>query len=60
LNSWDTAAGILMITEAGGAVTDLRGAWYRPGGPELLVSNGHIHAEMQQMMAEVAEHATKM
>jgi myo-inositol-1(or 4)-monophosphatase len=60
LNSWDTAAGILMITEAGGAVTDLRGAWYRPGGPELLVTNGHIHAEMQQMMAEVAEHATKM
>jgi myo-inositol-1(or 4)-monophosphatase len=60
LNSWDTAAGILMITEAGGAVTDLRGAWYRPGGPELLVTNGHIHAEMQQMMAEVAEHAAKM
>jgi myo-inositol-1(or 4)-monophosphatase len=60
LNSWDTAAGILMITEAGGAVTDLRGGSYRPGGPELLVTNGHIHAEMQQMMAEVAAHATKM
>jgi myo-inositol-1(or 4)-monophosphatase len=60
LNSWDTAAGILMITEAGGTVTDLRGGSYRPGGPDLLVTNGHIHAEMQQMMAEVAAHATKI
>ena len=60
LNSWDTAAGILMITEAGGTATDLHGGSYHPGGPDLLVSNGHIHAEMQQMMAEVAAHATKI
>ncbi len=60
LNSWDTAAGILMISEAGGKVTDLRGGSYRPGGPDLLVTNGHIHAEMQQMMAEVAAQVTKM
>ena len=60
LNSWDTAAGILMIREAGGTVTDLRGGPYRPGGPDLLVTNGHIHAEMQQMMVEVAAQASKM
>ena len=60
LNSWDTAAGILMITEAGGIATDLHGGPYHPGGPDLLVTNGHIHAEMQQMMAEVAAHATKI
>jgi myo-inositol-1(or 4)-monophosphatase len=57
LKSWDTAAGILIVTEAGGKVTDLRGGPYRPGGPDLLVTNGHIHAEMQQMMAEIATHA---
>jgi myo-inositol-1(or 4)-monophosphatase len=60
LNSWDTAAGILMITEAGGTATDLNGGSYHPGGPDLLVTNGHIHAEMQRMMAEVAAHATKI
>ena len=53
LKSWDTAAGILIVSEAGGKVTDLRGGPYRPGGPDLLVTNGHIHAEMQQMMAEI-------
>jgi myo-inositol-1(or 4)-monophosphatase len=60
LNSWDTAAGILMITEAGGIATDLHGGPYHPGGPDLLVTNGHIHAEMRQMMAEVAAQATKI
>ena len=57
LKSWDTAAGILIVAEAGGKVTDLRGGPYRPGGPDLLVTNGHIHAEMQQMMAEIATRA---
>jgi myo-inositol-1(or 4)-monophosphatase len=60
LHSWDTAAGILMIAEAGGKVTDLRGGAYRAGGPDLLVSNGRIHTEMQDMMAEVAANATKL
>jgi myo-inositol-1(or 4)-monophosphatase len=54
LKSWDTAAGILIVNEAGGKVTDLNGGPYHPGGPDLLVTNGHIHAEMQQMMAEIA------
>jgi myo-inositol-1(or 4)-monophosphatase len=57
LKSWDTAAGILIVTEAGGKVTDLSGGPYHPGGPDLLVTNGHIHAEMQQMMAEIATRA---
>ena len=33
LNSWDTAAGILLVREAGGTVTDIEGGPYRPGGP---------------------------
>src|ERR1700675_4796193 len=59
LKSWDTAAGMLVASEAGGKVTDLRGGPYHPGGPDLLVTNGRIHAEMQQMMAEIATRATK-
>lgn len=54
LNSWDTAAGMLLVTEAGGMVTDLAGRPYRPGDAEMLATNGRIHAEMQRVTAEIA------
>jgi myo-inositol-1(or 4)-monophosphatase len=60
LKSWDTAAGILLVTEAGGKVTDLSGGPYRPGGPDLLVSNGRIHTEMQNAAAEIARNFSKI
>jgi myo-inositol-1(or 4)-monophosphatase len=60
LKSWDTAAGVLIVTEAGGKVTDLRGGPYRPGGPDILVSNGHIHQEIQETAAEIATQSKKL
>ncbi len=54
LNSWDTAAGVLIVTEAGGKVTDLGGRPYHPGDGSVLATNGRIHAEMQSVAAEVA------
>lgn len=51
LNSWDTAAGVLLVQEAGGKVTDLSGGPYRLGGPQMLASNGRIHGEMQEVAA---------
>jgi len=54
LSSWDTAAGILLVTEAGGMVTDLAGNPYQPGDSEMLATNGRIHAEMRQVSAEIA------
>lgn len=57
LKPWDTAAGALLVREAGGQVTDLAGRPYVPGGVELLASNGTIHAEMQALAADVAERA---
>jgi myo-inositol-1(or 4)-monophosphatase len=57
LNSWDTAAGILLVREAGGIVTDIGGGPYHPGGPHLLASNGLIHDEMKEVAA-IAERAT--
>ncbi|HUJ32281.1 MAG TPA: inositol monophosphatase family protein [Candidatus Acidoferrum sp.] len=57
LNSWDTAAGMLIVREAGGAVTNLHGLPYHPGDPTILASNGLIHAEMQQVAAHIAERA---
>ncbi len=55
LKPWDTAAGVLLVREAGGMATDFTGRPYRLGGPELLASNKRIHAEMQSVAADIAE-----
>lgn len=46
LKPWDVAAGILILTEAGGRVTDYQGGDYSIYDRELLSSNGHIHNQM--------------
>lgn len=45
LNPWDTAAGWLIVEEAGGCVTDFSGGKYSPYGKALLATNGLIHDE---------------
>jgi myo-inositol-1(or 4)-monophosphatase len=46
LNPWDTAAGILLVEEAGGRVTDFGGAHFQMKSDEILASNGLIHEEL--------------
>jgi len=46
LNPWDTAAGILLVEEAGGIVTDFAGNPFRLDSREILASNGLIQAEL--------------
>jgi len=46
LNPWDTAAGFLLVEEAGGRSTDYAGAPYRLDSLEVLASNGLIHNEL--------------
>jgi myo-inositol-1(or 4)-monophosphatase len=46
LNPWDTAAGILLVEEAGGRVTDFSGGHFRLSSDEILASNGRIHDEL--------------
>lgn len=55
LHSWDTAAGVLLVREAGGVVTDFSGQPYNPGDYETLASNGLIHTELRQAGADVQE-----
>lgn len=43
LAAWDTAAGALIVREAGGRTTDLGGAAHAPSSPSILASNGLIH-----------------
>jgi len=53
LNPWDMAAGRLLVSEAGGCVTDMSGNPHQFASPHLLVDNGHIHAEMIGIFADV-------
>ena len=53
LKSWDTAAGALLVREAGGRVTDFEGGPFKPGDYVCVASNGEIHEEMQQMAARI-------
>lgn len=46
LRPWDVAAGVLILREAGGRVSDLRGDEYQIVNPLLVSSNGHIHDEL--------------
>lgn len=46
LQAWDSAAGFLMVEEAGGKVTDFKGEHYSPYQPHLLATNGKIHDEL--------------
>jgi myo-inositol-1(or 4)-monophosphatase len=57
LHPWDTAAGVLLVREAGGVVTNFAGQSYRPGDYEILASNGYIHTEMREAVASVHEQA---
>lgn len=46
LSPWDTAAGQVIVEEAGGRVTDFSGLGFSPDTPEVLATNGKIHDAM--------------
>jgi myo-inositol-1(or 4)-monophosphatase len=46
LHPWDTAAGFLILKEAGGLVTDFSGNGFSIHDEEILATNGLIHDEM--------------
>ena len=51
LAPWDTAAGMLLVREAGGRVTAADGGAFDVQGSSILASNGAIHAAMREMLA---------
>ena len=53
LNPWDMAAGILLVTEAGGKCSDMKGSPASLRGPHLLADNGAIHDEILGLFGEV-------
>jgi myo-inositol-1(or 4)-monophosphatase len=51
LKPWDTAAGSLIASEAGAAVTDFSNQRFCNGrSKEILATNGHIHSEMLSLL----------
>lgn len=50
LAPWDVAAGSLIVTEAGGEVTDFKGDKIDIYEKEILASNGKIHREMEEII----------
>jgi myo-inositol-1(or 4)-monophosphatase len=50
LNAWDVAAGVLLIEEAGGRVTDYRGDPLNIYTPKVVATNGRVHDAMMRIL----------
>jgi myo-inositol-1(or 4)-monophosphatase len=59
LNKWDVAAGILLIEEAGGKITDFAGNPYQLGGPMILATNALVHEETRKVAWDVSQRDPK-
>ncbi len=55
LSTWDVAAGILLVEEAGGKVSSHSGGPIERDRPSPLGSNGFLHEQMMKVLEEVAE-----
>jgi myo-inositol-1(or 4)-monophosphatase len=53
LNPWDTSAGMLLVEEAGGRVTNFSGGKFLLDSREVLASNGLVHEEFVSLFADM-------
>jgi myo-inositol-1(or 4)-monophosphatase len=54
LKPWDTAAGVLLVQEAGGTISDFHGNPYQLGGAVVLATNALIHKEMRETALDIS------
>ena len=52
LNPWDVAAGIILVKEAGGSVTDFKGGSDYLFGREIVASNNRVHQEFLELIRQ--------
>lgn len=50
LHSWDMAAGVLLVQEAGGRVSHYDDRAFRIGHDSIVATNGHIHGELVEFL----------
>jgi myo-inositol-1(or 4)-monophosphatase len=55
INPWDVAAGVLLVREAGGCVTDFEGGPDCVSGEYIVASNGRVHREMLRVIRQGAD-----
>ena len=60
LGPWDVAAGCLILTEAGGLVTDFSGGNTHLSGREVLASNGHVHGHLMKLVRRVLKNTSTL
>ncbi|HVM83936.1 MAG TPA: inositol monophosphatase family protein [Candidatus Binatia bacterium] len=53
LSPWDLAAGLLLVKEAGGYVSDMKGGQTMLQSGSILASNGSLHAPLQALLGSV-------
>jgi myo-inositol-1(or 4)-monophosphatase len=53
LNPWDTAAGVLIVEEAGGKVTDFTGGAFQIASRETIATNGLVHGALLHEFQEI-------
>ncbi len=52
LAPWDLAAGIAIVREAGGIVTEIAGGADAMASGDVLASNGHLHGTLREALAQ--------
>ena len=53
LNPWDTAAGALLVMEAGGRITGFDGSPFRLNSREVLATNAHLNGELVRLFEDM-------
>lgn len=53
LKPWDVAAGMLLVSEAGGVVSDHRGRDYRLDGEDLVAGSAPVHRALLDLVAQI-------
>lgn len=52
LHPWDSAAGVIIVREAGGEVTRFGGTAFSPYDKDILATNGSIHRQMVRSLSK--------
>ncbi len=50
LSPWDVAAGLLLVREAGGLISDIEGNPYALGAPSIIAANGHLRDPLVEVL----------
>ena len=57
INIWDTAAGIVLVREAGGILSDFAGRTDGLKGDEIVCANEHLHPQLLKLLKTVKNSA---